>query len=333
MTLQRFGLTIAAVLGALAEPTVASACAGYVCQNDQFLPRAGNVPANIPAIAWQPGYNSDQLSDASPTSAAPLPRFECRAPDGTTRAVRFTAMPADRPNHLRLDEPLVAGEHCILTSGVPDCPAEIEPRYLNGHAEFDVTAASPIPEQIGLIAVTSPRIGRVDVAANASCSEGIRSCTVRTSLELDAAAAPWKDVLQFETIVDGERFAIWHDQSIPNELGGLYQGRERDVVFAPIDAIPDNVHDFRQLDLGDHTLAIRAQLPGSDLIIQTPAVSILLDCEPDAQPELAEVAGSGDSGGCTVAGRLGSSQRQAGLFGSLSMLLGLLLMTARRRVR
>lgn len=331
MTLPRFSLTIAAVLGTLVEPTVANACGGAVCIHDQFLPRAGKVPANIPAIAWQPGYNADPPSDAG--SAAPLPRFECRAANGTTRTVRFTALPEDRPDHLRLDEPLVAGEHCTITSGVPNCDAEIGPRYLNGQAEFDVGAASPLPKQIGLIAVTGAKIGRVDVAADASCSEGIRSCTMRTSLELSEAAAPWKDVLQFETIVDGERFAIWHDQAIPNELGGLFQGREHDVVFAPLDEIPDNVHDFRQLDIGEHTLALRAQLPGSDAIIETPAVSVELDCGRDGQPELAENVVSSDSGGCTVASQLGSSQRQSALLGSWSMLLGMLLLAARRRTR
>jgi MYXO-CTERM domain-containing protein len=283
------------------------------------------VPANIAAVGWTPGYDVSASSDAGAGALPALPRFECRAANGTSRTVRFEALPAERPDHLKLSEPLVAGEHCTITSGI-DCAADDQPKYLNGYAEFDVIDAQPVPE-LGLIAVTSSTIGAVNVAANASCSEPIRSCTVNTSLEWTQANAPWRDVMMFETIVDGEPFSIWHDQITANELGGLYRGRERDVVFAPLGDIPENVHDFRQLELGEHTLAIRARLPGSDVIMETPSVTIELDCGPKAGPALAENVIEGDSGGCTVASPLRSSQRRMGVV----VLFGMLLLAARRR--
>ena len=326
-TLPRFGLTVAALLGLVGEPTIAQACGGYTCSNDQFLPRAGKVPANITAIGWEPGYDVSAPADAGAGALPPLPRFECRAANGSTHTVRFEALPKERPDHLKLSEPLIAGERCTITSGI-ECTAEDQPKYLNGRAEFDVIEAQPVPE-LGLIAVTGSKIATVDVAANASCSEPIRSCTVNTSLEWTDSNTAWRDVMLFETIVDGEPFAIWHDQIVANELGGLYRGRERDVVFAPLDEIPENVHDFRQLDLGEHTLAIRARLPGSNVIMETPAVTIQLDCGPKARPPLAQNVVEGDGGGCAVASPLGSSQRRMGIVA----LFGLLLLAARRRKR
>ena len=118
-------------------------------------------------------------------------------------------------------------------------------------------------------------------------------------------------------------------ESVANELGGLYRGRERDVVFAPLDELPENVNDFRQLDLGEHTLAIRARLPGSNVIMETPAVTIQLDCGPKAKPPLAENVYEGEASGCAVASPLGSSQRRMGV----TALFGLLLLAARRRRR
>lgn len=325
--LPRIGLSVAALLGLFGEPTIAQACGGYTCSNDQFLPRSGRVPANITAIAWAPGYDVSAPADAGAGALPRLPRFECRAADGSSHAVRFEALPLQRPDHLKLSEPLVAGEHCTITSGI-DCTTDDQPKYLNGRAEFDVVAAEPVPE-LGLIAVTSSKIASVGVAANASCSESIRSCTVNTSLEWTFINSAWRDVMMFETIVDDEPFSIWHDQIIANELGGLYRGRDRDVVFAPIGEIPENAHDFRQLDLGEHTVAIRARLPGSNVVMETPAVTIQLDCGPLAQPPLAENVIEGDSSGCAVGGPLGSSQRRTGA----GALFGLLLLAARRRRR
>jgi hypothetical protein len=297
-----------------------------VCIHDQFLPRAGSVPANIAAIAWDPGY--DAANDVE--GAARLPSLECTAANGSTRDLRFVALPEDRHVHLKLSEPLVAGERCTLRSGVSGC-AEANAEYLQDSAEFQVAESSPIPESLGLLAVAGPKYEEIELAADASCSENVAACVVRTSVVFNDQAISWKDALLYETIVDGEPFSAWRDLALPDELGGLYNGRDADVVYALIGETPENVRTVRDLDPGEHTLAIRARLPGSDLVLATPEVSINLDCGHAARVPLArnEVASGSES--CTVSPHLGSSRRPAGAL--VFSFLAAVLLAARRRTQ
>jgi hypothetical protein len=321
----RSGLTVAALLGYLVEPKLAQACAGSVCINDQFLPRVGSVPENIATIAWDPGYD---VRAEIPL----LPRLECVAADGGTRELSFAALPRDRPDHLELNEPLVAGERCMLSSGVTDCSVDGAGAYLEGRAEFDVVDSSPLPEELGLIAVAGPKLDDIEISADTSCSERVSACIVNASVVFSAAALPWKDALLFETIVDGEPFSTSRNLALPDELGGLYHGRTADVVYALGGKIPGNVIAERELDPGEHTLAIRARLPGSDVILATPPVTINLDCGRRAQVPLARSEVSAGSNSCTVTPDLGSSHRRSHF--ACNALAGIAaLLLARRRAR
>ena len=325
MPLLRSGLAAALWLVYLVEPASTYACASPVCVHDQFLPRAGSVPANIRALAWAPGYNVDQDEE----SAVSLPSLECTAADGGTRALDFNALPEGRPDRLELREPLTAGERCRLSSGINECPLEWGAPYLEDSVEFEVGESSPLPETLGLIAVAGPKREEIELAANASCSELVPACVIHSSVLLSEAASPWKDALLYETLIDGEPFAAWRRMAVPDELGGLYNGRDADVVYALIGEVPENLLTTRDLDPGEHTISIQARLPGSTVTLQTPPVTINLDCGHIAQVPLArsEVAGSESS--CTVAAGVGSSQRRVGAFASL-LLVGLLLVTRRR---
>ena len=327
MTLLRSGLTAAAVLGYLVKPATTLACGGPTCLNDQFLPRDGTVPANIAAIAWDPGY--DVANDVEGT--ARLPRFECAAADGGSRELRFVALPEDRPDHLVLSEPLVAGERCTLRSGIEDCSVDSDASHLQGSASFDVTESSPLPETLGLVSVAGPKLEDVEVAADASCSENALACVLRTSVVLSNAALPWKDALLYETLVDGEPFSTWRHLALPDELGGLYSGRDAGAVYVLVGEVPENVSTLSELQAGEHTLSIRARLPGTELTLTTPEVAINLDCGRATQVPLArnEVAQGSDS--CAVTAGVGGSPRQHGL--AALILAVAALFGARRRTR
>ena len=325
MALLRSGLTAAVVLGYFVEPATTLACGGPTCLHDQFLPREGAVPANIEAIAWDPGF--DVANDVK--GAPRLPRFECIAADGGSREVRFVALPEDRPDHLALREPLVAGERCTLQSGVADCAVDSDASHLQGSAVFDVADSSPLPDTLGLVSVAGPTLEDVEVAADASCSENAFACVLRTTVVLSDAALPWKDALLYETLVDGEPFSTWRHLALPDELGGLYSGRDAGAVYVLVGDVPENVSTLSELQAGEHTLSIRAHLPGTDVTLTTPEVAINLDCGRATQVPLArnEVAQGSDN--CTVAAGPGSSQQPHGL-----MALGLAaaaLFGARRR--
>jgi hypothetical protein len=327
MTLIRSGLTAAVLFGYLLEPAITQACGGPVCLNDQFLPRDGTVPASITAIAWDPGY--DVADDVE--SAPKLPRLDCITADGGIREVGLIALPKDRPDHLELRKPLVAGERCTLQSGVQDCSVDSDAEHLQGSAEFSVTESRPLPDSLGLIAVAGPTLEDVEVAADASCSENALACVLRTSVVFDPAALPWKDALLFETLVDGERFSTWRHLSLPDELGGLYEGRDSGAVYTLIPKVPENVSTLSELAAGEHTLSIRAHLPGSTVFLATPEVTVNLDCGRATRTPLAPNQITTGSGGCTVTGSLDRSQRRTGFIGLC--LAAALLFAGRRRMR
>jgi len=324
MTLIRSGLTAAVLLGYLVEPATTQACAGPTCLNDQFLPRDGSVPANIAAIAWDPGYDVED-------DAQKLPRFECVAADGGSRAVGFVALPEERPDHLALSEPLVAGERCTLQSGIEDCSVDSDAGHLQGSAAFEVTRSSPIPETLGLVAISGPTREDVEVAAETSCSESLPACLFRTSLVFNEAAVPWKDALLYETLIDGKPYSTWRHHALPDELGGLYSGRDAGAVYVLIGEVPDNVSTLNQLAAGEYKLSIQARLPGSAVTLTTPEIAINLDCGRATDTPLRpnEITAGSDS--CTVAGGLGSSQRHAGWVALL--FAAALLFVGRRRMR
>lgn len=328
MALIRTRLTAAVLLGYLLEPATTLACAGPVCLNDQFLPRDGSVPANIAAIAWDPGYDVEDDVDGAPR----LPRLECVAADGGRRELGLVALPEDRPDHLALSEPLVAGERCTLQSGVQDCSVDSNASHLQASAEFEVAESSPIPETLGLIAVSGPTLTDVEVAADASCSEDVLACVLRTSVVFSNAALPWKDALLYETLVDGEPFSTWRHLALPDALGGLYSSRDEGAVYVLVGEIPDNVSTLSELAAGEHTLSIRASLPGGEVVLTTPEVNINLDCGRVTQTPVArnEVAAGSDS--CTVSSNPGSSQRHAGWV-ALSFAAALLILRRARSRR
>jgi hypothetical protein len=327
MPLIRSGLTAAVLVGYLLEPATTQACAGPVCLNDQFLPRDGSVPANIAAIAWDPGY--DVADDVE--SAPKLPRLDCVAADGGSHEVGLVALPEDRPDHLELREPLVAGERCTLRSGVQDCSVDSDAGHLQGSAELEVTESSPLPDSLGLIAIAGPTLEDVEVAADESCSENALACVLRTSVVFNPAAVPWKDALLFETLVDGERFSTWRHQSLPDELGGLYDGRDAGAIYVLIPKVPENVSTLSEIAAGEHTLSIRAHLPGSDVFLATPEITVNLDCGRATRTPLEPNMVTTGSDSCTVAGSLGSAQRRAGFIGLC--FAAALLVAGRRRMR
>lgn len=327
MTLIRSGLTAAVLFGYLLEPATTQACAGPVCLNDQFLPRDGTVPANIGAIAWDPGY--DVTDDVE--SAPKLPRLDCVAADGGIREVGLIALPEERPDHLELRKPLVAGERCTLQSGVQDCSVDSDAEHLQGSAEFAVTESRPLPESLGLIAIAGPTLEDVEVAADASCSENVPACVLRTSVVFDPAALPWRDALLFETLVDGERFSTWRHLSLPDELGGLYGGRDTGAVYVLIPEVPENVSTLSELAAGEYKLSIRAHLPGSDVFLTTPEITVNLDCGRATRTPLATDVYTAGSDSCTVTGGLGSSQRRTSFIGLC--FAAVLLVAGRRRTR
>ncbi|HKU38637.1 MAG TPA: hypothetical protein VJR89_10835, partial [Polyangiales bacterium] len=178
---------VSGALGALLAFERAEACSGLQCNPDQFVPRSGYVPANLPGVAWRSGFargvrdeTDSGVIESVETAPADL-RFQCKAQDGTTRSVTFdTEDVSSDLAYLRLRAPLQPGERCTLESSVVDCNLQdvdlllqgpdFDRAYLRGSAEFRVTAAAVLPTELGTISVSAPLIERLELSEGAGCS-------------------------------------------------------------------------------------------------------------------------------------------------------------------
>jgi hypothetical protein len=269
-----------------AWPQRAAACSGYTCENDQFLPRYGVVPANSQLIAWQPGarFGDDEYH----THAADL-SLECTSPTGEQRRLSLSTAPvSQQPSYLMPSEALVEGEVCRITGGIADCDpdyanAPLDPgggSYVDGEATFEVSAASPEPETLGELVLDEPKRGSVELSvATGECSTNVPACVVSASVALSDAALPWRDVLLYTAYVDNARWFIGHNIIRPTELGGLSEGRERTMLFALSNEAADGGTPRSDgLAPGPHTIVIEAHLPGSDRVLSTEKQTVDLSC-------------------------------------------------------
>jgi hypothetical protein len=311
----------------------AAACAAEPCTPDQFVPRAGGVPANLTAIAWRPGHDYDSRDlDAGDTPVTEL-RLECQTPGEAPRLVALGA----QPDQLSLGAALKEGERCELSDrrGLRcdvqrQAASSPELAYLAGRASFTVTAPAPLPKQLGRVALEPATHTEVGLStSDGSCTKYHDACVVSGTLVWSAEAEPWRDALLFETTVDGQPWGVDRALQLPDELGALSDGRQRVLLFS-LDERDSS--SSRGLERGRHELRVRARLPGqSDWLDGEPA-TFELDCP--QTPSAASDAGAPDAAApdaAAPAGGGGCSVRATS--GSCSPAWALLLVVVSRRLR
>jgi MYXO-CTERM domain-containing protein len=277
-----------------ATPDPASACGGLHCRPDQFVPRGGKLPANLPAVAWWPGRDYSDAASGTDGGTSPVAttasdlRFECAANGGPTRGIDFDVEMGDRMGRIRLRAPLAPGDTCTLSSKVVTCDLREAIEYLiqwptpgydlsflSGRATFEVGPTAPLPAALGSLRTTQAAIESLEIPEDESCSQRFESCIVRVELELADDAQPWHDAFVYETRVDGKSWQVGRSAPLPVEQGGSYVGRARDLVYT---LSPRDQHRGNALANGRHTVEMRASLPGTTLAFATEPVEIDLDC-------------------------------------------------------
>lgn len=303
-------LFLAAVAAMIAAgPTDAEACSPPPCSAGHFTPVNGaTVPVNLPAIYWLPsrGFN-DPAPDPSKVilaSAAapgtPLPFTATRQPNGS-----YVLVP---------DQGLTPGTTYALAEqstcgGVPIGP--------NG--TFQVASAAALPASLGTLVERENRVGPLEVASGGPCTAEIKAHQIGIELQLSAEAAAWRDVLHFETLVDGK---AWRASRTPDSPppGESWRGRGVDLVYRVCET--DGAFVAEGLTEGTHEVVIRATLPGTATVVQSSAVTVQIDCGVSAPMQ------GGTSGGCDA----GGSGSAGGLLLGGAAVLGLR-RTRRRRGR
>ena len=188
------------------------------------------------------------------------------------------------------DQPLVAGVTYVFAddntcSSYPPTPDVV----------FQVGPAAPLPSTLGTLSASASDISRFEVWTHSGvCYAEAESASSRIELQFSDDAAPWRDVLRFETFVDG---VPWWDArpSVPG--GGL------DLIFRVCYSEDGGVEGVEGVV---HEVTMRATLPGTDLVLTTPPVTIQLECPPERipptpdSPEVLDVAGCSTTSASTM---------------------------------
>jgi MYXO-CTERM domain-containing protein len=292
-------LAAAAVL--VGAPRSADACSASCVDSGFFVPGEGaTVPANVPGLYWRPRY--DSLEPVAPSSVT----LSTAADPGTPLA--FTATELSSHNYLLVpDAPLVEGTTYLLTDatacmfGGGGNPSPT--------VTFTVGPTAPMPTTIGTLAVTDLPV-RTDAVASAGGSCSLDAVVASAAVAIDyvavPSAAPWRDVLHFQTYVDGRP---WNGRaSILGTFapGASWVGRGFDrliTVCRVDDPFGDENQVGPQLAEGPHQVEMRATLPGTSLAFSTGARTVTLACPtvlpPDGDAGLDGGSGeTGEGGGC-----------------------------------
>jgi hypothetical protein len=297
-----------------AAPSDSEACSPPLCQPGFFAPvNDGTVPANLPAFYWKPF--SSVLSQPVPDPSNVL-FARAAAP---TMSLPFTAtMLPDNSYLIAPRQPLTPGTQYVLTD-----------QYMCGGTNgpsvtFQAAAAAPLPTSLGTLAEAMNLTGPIKVpSAGGECTAEVVAQQIGITLQPSAEALPWRDVLRFETYVDGQR---WSASSgvVSSELpGSSWRVRGADLLYAVCKS--GNEYPGSGLAVGPHEVVMRATVPGSTTVVESSALTVQLDCA-DAGPSGGDDQDGG--GGCAASGPGSSSWLL--LLGPLAALLGRGRRSARR---
>jgi len=266
--------------------STAHACGGYSCAPERFLPFEGDLPANAPGVLWLVGHQEDAIRD---TRAEEL-SWTCVTGDQEPRPIAFHAESLDPQRTfeqlLVADEPLVAGDRCEIAPSFELCNMDSEEPYLSSRTSFVITEAAPLPTVLGSLRAQLAAVTGVSLSTTSGeCSIAHEACGAMLELELSDEAAPWADVLQYDTHVDDESWGVAPSLNVPAITGGSHIGRGVDRIFVG-NAETDGVGLAAE---GVHSVVMRATVPGASSI-ETDATTIDLTCASVAplQPDAGE---------------------------------------------
>ena len=250
----------------------ADACSLPQCLPGAFVPAGEGVtiPANAPGLFWRPSLTSGQPADPSTVR---LTRY------GDTTAIPFTPVQELGSTDWVLvpQQPFVEGTQYVLEESV-ECNGAPGARTV-----FTAGPSAPLPTTLGALRTTPHgNFQDLEVAtASGSCSTTVGATVLSITLETSTNADRWKDLLLYETLVDGQP---WVNQSTANARpspGASWRGRGEDLLFRICEPNPDAL--YQGLAAGGHQVAFRATLPGSSVSLVTPeqALEVMCAARPD----------------------------------------------------
>lgn len=258
MTAVRAVVAIMASLGIAASSFEAHACEGEPCIDGYVYPPVGGVvPLNARGFLIRPTmefYESD-ISQA---------HIRLLDPTGTPVPLTFDTTTFAPAVFVGWDN-LERGTYTITSSAA--CQDE-RPDIVT---TFTVQGLAPLASTLGRIVVSPMRVGRVAVADSALCTGHVEAAYYDLEVELAPDADRWRDVILYQTIVDGDPWSPTVSIFDEPKIGSSWAGRGRDRIFMPCGT-------GRAVT---RTVQVLATVPGIGGMA-TPPVTLTLDC--DAPP-------------------------------------------------
>lgn len=259
----------ATVVASAVSARPADACSPPPCWPGFFLPGdTTNLPANAPGFLWRPMSSTSGGPAIDPANVTIY--IEGADPTAT---LPFTATPLDGGDYLLVPaQPLVEGTTYLLVDATECWDGSTGPM-----AAITAGAPAPLPQALGALVVFNPQVDTLTVAtASGTCDTDVTAAMVSVQLAPSTDAVPWLDVLELDTLVDGQP---WHalrteNGSIPP--GESWAGRGWDVIYSVCESSDPNVsHGTTE---GRHTVTMRATIPGADGVIVATSDPFELDC-------------------------------------------------------
>lgn len=264
-----------AVLTAAAGTRRARACSAFRCRMGRFMPEAETLPSNLPAFYWVPALGPAREDAPKPGNLTLTERYGRR-----TIALTAEVEPGTGDYLIRPQEALR-----------PDVEYELEDRTAIacgpiGHGgpavqttptrPFRTAPEEPLPHALGTLLAVRRGIGPLALAASGSCDVCVESERVTVTLEPAPEVRPWLPALHFSTWVDGKRWWPRSDSRGSTYDGGSWFGRGRDLLHHVCRAPRDL--SYQGLSAGEHVVVMTARLPGTELELSTPPVTVRFDC-------------------------------------------------------
>ncbi len=172
--------------------------------------------------------------------------------------------------------PFQTGDRFRVRAGFDTAPVD--------RVEVEIEVGEPLPAIVGqpklLLGELEPM--SLVVGIGTSCSTAAWSATRRVDIELPAELEPYRDLLFYETTVDGMPWRPTTDLCSPNPIGRSWQDDPGSDLLVAACAYPFHDYETALLDESSFAVQIHAYFPGVTYPVwSTPQVQTDLTCPED----------------------------------------------------
>lgn len=266
-------LLVGAVTGVIPGP--AQACEPYMCWGTGLVPGdRATVPANLPALAWDPGTGSHSRETL----------VISRGEDELPISVENVEVDGDRyisvqPQGLKPGDSLNIRAPETCRWGPRGTPAALQ-----------VGPPAELPETLGRLEVTEDLIGPLVVGTSlGSCSTEITARQLVLTLQPTEAAQPWLDAMIFRTLVDGQPYRRSSSIGESPPFGSTWAGRGMERLYLDCN---EKGHGFPGVTEGTHVVVFEGRIPGTERVLSSTPLTVALSCSADEPPPAQEADAS-----------------------------------------